>query len=140
MALSVERVDVWTAGITDEPGGLASKLAPLHEAGANLQFVISRRAPDKPGTGIVFVTPLQGDRQTQAAAKAGFNVTQALPSVRVQGPDRPGMAAELTQKLAKAGLNLRGFAASVIGSQFVAYLALDSQADADKATSILQSA
>lgn len=140
MDLLVERVDVWAATIQDRPGGLAEVLDTLQQAGANLQFVISRRAPDKPGTGVVFVTPLQNDREIRAAAQVGFNVTQSLHSVRVMGPDRPGIAAQLTGKLAVGGINLRGFSASVIGSQFVAYAALDSLADAEKAIGILSKA
>jgi hypothetical protein len=138
MGVYVERVDVWAATIPDEPGGLAGMLAPLREAGADLQFIVARRAPEKPGTGVVFVTPLQGDREIMAAADAGFNVTQSLHSVRVLGPDRQGMAAELTQRLAREGINLRGFAASVIGAQFVAYVGLDSLEAADKAMRVLQ--
>jgi hypothetical protein len=100
MDLLVERVDVWAATIQDRPGGLAEVLATLREAGADLQFIIARRAPEKPETGVVFVTPLQSDKEIRAAAQVGFNVTQSLHSVRVMGPDRPGIAAELTQKLA----------------------------------------
>jgi len=140
MDLLVERIDVWAATIQDRPGGLAEVLATLQQAGADLQFVISRRAPDKPGTGVVFVTPLQSDREIRAAAQVGFNVTQSLHSVRVIGPDRPGIAAELTQRLAEGGVNLRGFSASAIGRQFVAYAALDSLADANKAMAILSKA
>ena len=138
MDLLVERVDVWAATVPDKPGGLAGALATLREAGADLQFIIARRAPEKPGTGVVFVTPLQADREIRAAAGAGFNVTRTLHSVRVMGPDRPGMAAELTQKLGEGDINLRGFAASVIGTQFVAYLAVDSLDDANKAIEILE--
>jgi hypothetical protein len=138
MDLFIERVDVWAATIPDEPGGLAGTLAPLRDAGSDLQFIVARRAPEKPGTGVVFVTPLQGDREIMAAADAGFNVTQSLHCVRVLGPDRPGIAAELTQRLAHGGINLRGFAAAVIGAQFVAYVGLDSLQDADKAMHILQ--
>ena len=54
------------------------------------------------------------------------------------GRDRPGMAAELTQQLADARINLRGFSASVLGTQFVAYVAVDSLDDADKAIEILK--
>ncbi len=140
MDLLVERVDVWAATIQDRPGGLAEVLATLREAGADLQFIIARRAPQKPGTGVVFVTPLQGDGEIRAAAQVGFNVTQSVHSVRVTGPDRPGIAAELTQKLADGGINLRGFSASVIGRQFVAYAAADSLADAKKAIEILEKA
>lgn len=140
MDLLVERVDVWAATIEDKPGGLAMLLDALRSAGADLQFIIARRAPDKPGTGVVFVTPLQNDRETRVAAQVGFNVAQSLHSVRVLGQDRPGVAAELTQKLADAGINLRGFSASVIGTRFSAYVAVDSLADANKAMEILRSA
>lgn len=138
MGLLVEHVDVWAATIPDQPGGLAGVLAALSDVGANLQSVIARRAPDQPGKGVVFVTPLQGDREIAAAAQIGFNVTQTLHSVRIMGADRPGMGAELTQKLAEAGINLRGFSASVIGTQFVAYAAVDSLADANRAIQVLQ--
>jgi len=138
MDLLVEGVEVWAATIADKSGGLAEVLASLRDAGANLQSIIARRAPDAPGKGVVFVTPLQGDREIAAAAQVGFNVTRTLHSVRVMGRDRPGMAAELTQKLADAGINLRGFSASVIGTQFVAYIAVDSLQDADTAMEVLK--
>jgi predicted amino acid-binding ACT domain protein len=140
MDLLVERVDVWAATIQDRPGGLAEVLDTLRQAGADLQFIIARRAPEKSGTGVVFVTPLQNGREIRAAAQVGFNISQSLHSIRVMGPDQPGVAAELTQKLAEGGVNLRGFSASVIGRQFVAYVAVDTQADADKAKEVLEKA
>ena len=140
MALFVERVDVWAATIEDRPGGLAELLAALREAGADLQFIIARRAPEKPGKGVAFVTPLQGDREICSAAQVGFNVTRSLHCVRVMGPDRPGIAAELAQKLAGGGINLRGFSASVIDTQFVAYVAVDSLDDTNKAIEVLEKA
>src|SRR5438093_8976740 len=140
MDLFVEHVDVWAATIEDKPGGLAGVLSTLRDAGANLQFIIARRAPDQPGKGVVFVTPLRGDREIRAAADVGFNVTRRLHSVRVMGRDRPGVAAELTQKLADGGINLRGFSASVIAAQFLAHFAVDSLEDATKAIGILQNA
>jgi hypothetical protein len=138
METVVERVDVWAANIEDRPGGLAAVLSALRDVGADLQFIIARRAPLSPGSGVVFVTPLQGDREIAAAAEVGFNVTQSVHSVRVMGRNRPGAAAELTQKLADEGINLRGFSASVIGSQFIAYLAVDSLDEANRAIVILQ--
>jgi hypothetical protein len=140
MDLLVEPVDVWAASIQDKPGALATVLAELRESGADLQFIIARRAPEAPGKGVVFVTPLQGDREIAAAAQLGFNVTRTVHSVRVMGPDRRGIAAELTRKLADKGINLRGFSASVIGTQFVAYVAVDSLEDATRAVEILEKA
>ena len=99
---NVEHVDVWAATIEDRPGDLAHVLTELREAGADLQFIIARRA--EPGKGVVFVTPLRGDREIAAAAQVGFNVPHTLHSVRVIGRDRPGIAAELTQKLADGEL------------------------------------
>ena len=65
-----------------------------------------------------------------------------IPSIpfRVMGRDRPGIAAELTQKLADGRINLRGFSASVIGTQFFAYVAVDSLDDANKVIEILEKA
>jgi hypothetical protein len=138
VALNVARVDVWAASIEDRPGGLAEKLAALAEAGAHLEFVISRRAPDKPGSGVVFLTPLKGAAQIRAARKAGFEKTKSLHSVRIEGPDKPGLGAKITQALAEAGINLRGLSAAAIGKRCVAHIALDSSTDATKAARILK--
>ena len=136
LAEYVEHVDVWAATIEDRPGQLAHVLAELREAGADLHFIIARRA--EPGKVVVFVTPLRGDREITAAAHLGFNVAHTLHSVRIMGLDRPGVAAELTQKLADGGINMRGFSLSVIGRQFLAYAAVDSLADANKVIEILK--
>jgi hypothetical protein len=138
MELLVEHVDVWAATVPDKPGALSGALAALRDVGADLQSIIARRAPDAPGQAVVFVTPLQGDREIDAAAQVGFNVTHTLHSVRVIGQDQRGIAAELTQRLAEGGINLRGFSASVIGMQFIAYVAVDSLDDANKAIKILE--
>jgi len=67
MKLDIARIDVWVAGIEDRPGGLVEKLRGLAEAGANLEFVIARRAPERPEKAVVFATPIQGAKQTKAA-------------------------------------------------------------------------
>jgi len=51
--------------------------------------------------------------------------------------DKAGIVAELTQALAEGGINLRGLAATVIGSQFVAYVGVDSLDDTNKVIDIL---
>jgi hypothetical protein len=140
MGLTVKSVDVWAAEIQDEPGGLAGKLAALAGAGADLDFIVARRCPDRPGAGVVFVTPLKSDAEIAAATEAGFTVTQSLHSVRIEGDNRAGIGAQLTEKLAQAGISLRGLSAAVTGVRFIMYLALDTAADADQAVQILQEA
>lgn len=140
MELSVERVDVWAATIEDKPGGLAQALSALRDAGADLQFVVARRAPEASGKGVVFVAPLQGEQEIRAATQVGFNVTPSLHSVRVMGLDQLGIIAQLTRMLADGGINLRGVSAAVLGTQFIAYIAVDSLDDAEQAIDILQRA
>jgi len=60
MELIVERVDVWAASIKNKVGGLAYILTGLRDAGADLYFVVARRAVEKPGMGVVFVTRCAG--------------------------------------------------------------------------------
>ena len=138
MNMIVDRVEVWAAEIKDKPGGLAKVLSGLHDAAADLDFVIARRAPDKPGTGVVFVTPLRGDAEVSAAAILGFNVSNSIQSLRVEGVNESGVAAQVTEKLAAAGINLHGFSGAVIGSRFILYIGLNSAEDAAKAAAILK--
>lgn len=138
MALKVQRVDTWAASLEDKPGGLATKLSVLAKAGANLEFVIARRAPDKPGGGVVLVTPITGAARCRAAQEAGFKKTASLHTVRLAGPDKKGEGVRIAQALADQGLNLRGFSAAAINKRFVAHIALDSDTDAAKAVRILR--
>jgi predicted amino acid-binding ACT domain protein len=138
MALEVSRENIWVGSIKDEPGALAEKLAALADAGAELSYVMARRAPDKPGTGVVFLTPIKGAKQAAAARKAGLHKTKSLFAVSAMGRDKPGLGAQITTALAEKDINLRGVSASVIGRRFVLHLALDSSADATKAARVLR--
>ena len=138
MKLKVNRVDVWAATIKDRPGGLAEKLSALSKAGVNLDFVIARRAPERRGQGVVFLTPIAGGKQTRAARTVGFMKTGGLHSIRIEGRDHPGLGAKLTQKLAASRINLRGFSAAAMRHRFVAYLAFDTAAAAKKAATLIK--
>ena len=138
MAYSVKKVDVWAGEVADRPGGLAATVAALSNAGANLEFLIARRAPDKPGTGVVFVTPVRGAKQKAAAQGAGLSMSDSLHSVRVEGPDRAGLGTKMTGALADAGINLRGISGAALGRRAVTYLGFDSGADADTAVRTLK--
>ena len=138
MAMKVAKVDVWVAPMKDCSGALAEKLAAVSAAGADLAFVIARRAPEKPGTGVVFLTPLKGAKQLAAARKAKLRKTRSLHSVRVEGPDKPGLGAKMTCALAEAGINLRGLSAASIGKNCVVFFAFDKAADATKAVRLLK--
>lgn len=132
MDIFVEHVDIWAAPIPDRPGGLASVLTALRDAKCNPQSIIARRTPEHDGKGVVFVWPLETDREIAAAAQVGFNVARSMHAVRVMGRERPGVVAELTQAVADAGVDLHGFSAAVISPRFVAYFAVGSVEDANR--------
>ena len=138
MTLKVSRVDLWTASIDDRAGGAADKLEPLSKAGANFEFVFSRRTPEQPGRGMLFVTPVKGAKVVQAAQTAGFTKPENLHSVRIEGANKPGVTAKAARALANAGISFRAMSATGIGSKFVSYVALDTAEDAAKAVSLLK--
>jgi len=137
MALKVSKVKVWAASIEDKPGGLAKVLDALAGAGANLECAIARRSPDKPGQGVVYVTPVKGKKVEAAAASVGLSAA-GIATLKVEGSDKPGIGASIARAVADAGINARGLSAAVIGRQFVAYIGFDSDADADRAAKAIR--
>ena len=138
MAMEVEKMEVWVAGLDDRPGALAEKVEDLTQAGASLNFVLARRAPEKPGKGVVFVSPLKGAKQLRAAKDAGFHKTSSLTGFRLECPDKFGLGATLLKAIADAGINVQGLSASVIGKKVVCHFRFDSAADSAKAARILK--
>jgi len=137
MKLDITRVDIWVAGIEDRPGGLTEKLRGLAQAGANLEFLLARRAPEQPGKAVVFAAPIKGAKQMKAARELGFHRSNSLHGIRIMTADKPGLGLALTQALADAGINLRGFSGAAVGKRAVFYIAFDISADVGKAVRCL---
>ena len=47
----LDRVHVWSGEVADQAGGVAAKLSMLAQAGANLEFIYTRREADRPVLG-----------------------------------------------------------------------------------------
>jgi ACT domain-containing protein len=138
MKYSVEKIDFWSVDIRDEVGGLAAGLRPLVDAGSNFVFVIARRQPDKPGSGLVFLGGISGAKQSKAALAAGFAKAE-LPGLRIQTVDKPGTVETIVTQMAEAGINLRGVTAAGTGTRCSVILAFDAAKDRDKAARLLRS-
>lgn len=138
MTLTVEKVEIWAAELRDHVGGLASRLQPLADSGVDLAFLIARRQPDKPGSGIVYLGGIEGAKQTKAATAAGFTKAAEMGCLRIEAPNKPGAAAQLIGKVGAAGINLRGVSASAVGKKCVLLLSFDSLADRDQALKLLK--
>jgi hypothetical protein len=138
MALKVTKVEVWAGEMPDHSGALAGLLEALAGARASVECVIARRQPDKPGSGVAFISPVKGKKVQEAARNAGIVPSMSIATLRVEGNDKPGLGAKMLRAVADAGVNLRGVSAAVIGSKFVAYFGLDNADDAAKAAKALK--
>ena len=135
MPLQIQKVQVWSGEIPDRPGAAAAKLELLARAGADLEFIFTRPHPNKPDTSIIFLAPIAGQDQIQAARTTNLGPALDVAMLWVEGANRPGMGFELMSHLAVAGINLRGLSVSAVGNRFAAYLAFDNP---DTATQALQ--
>lgn len=137
MGLDIRRIQVWSGEISDRPGAAAGKLANLARAGAELEFIFTRANPNKPDSGVIFVAPITGPEQIQAARAAELGPALDVAMLVVEGDQRPGVSYDLMSCLAIAGINLRGISLSSVGKRFVAYLAFDSVDVANLAVQVL---
>jgi hypothetical protein len=137
MSFKLHRVHVWSGEVADEPGGVASKLSVLAQAGANLEYVYTQRLADRPGTGVLYVSPLSGAEQLRAAKSVGLHETHDPIVMRIEGDNTAGMAHRLAQQWELRGINLHGMVMSVLGHRFVGYVTFDSAEDANHAATIL---
>jgi hypothetical protein len=137
MGFKLDRVHVWSGEVADRAGGVASLLALLAQAGANLEFIFTQRQANKPGTGILYLAPLSGPSQIRAAKSVGLAEAFHPVVLRVEGDNQAGLGHRVTQQWALAEISFQGMTMCVLGNKFVGYAAFDSTADANKAAAIL---
>lgn len=137
MGFKLDREHLWSCEVEDRAGGVAGKLSALAQAGANLEFILTRRQPDKPGTGVLLVAPVTGPNQVRAAKSAGFHEAHDPVVLRVEGDNSAGLAHRLTQQWALGGITMAGLTMAVLSGKFVGFAAFDSVQDANKAAQIL---
>jgi hypothetical protein len=137
MGFKLDRVHVWSGEVADQAGGVAGKLALLAQAGSNLEFIYTRRQPEKPGSGMLYVAPVTGPLQVRAAKSAGMHETNDPIVLRFEGDNAAGLGHRVTQQWAIAGLSFQGMTMAVLGDKFVGYVSFDTAGDANKAAAIL---
>ena len=126
MPLQIRRIQAWCGEVPDRAGSAAAKLAYLIDAGAELEFVFTRPNPLKLDTSVLYLAPITGPEQMQAARSAGLGPALDVAMLSVEGDARPGIHYDLMSKLAIAGINLRGLSISCAEKRFAAHLAFDS--------------
>jgi len=138
MNYGINRVEVWSGEVRDRRGALADMLKVVLEAGANLDFIIARPSPVKPATGILYLAPLEGEAQLKAAQDAGLHPSSHIEALRVEGPDRPGLAEQITRTIADAGINVSGFTGGRMADRCVMYIRFERVDELEKAHDLLE--
>lgn len=138
MSYKIERAEIWGGEVPAHPGALARVLDLLRQGGGNLEAAVLRPVSPLSDTGVLFVTPIVGEKQAAAARRAGLHRTRSIHSVRVVGPDRPGLLADIAQMLNGMGLHICGLSSAGTNAHSVHYLRFTCAADADRAVEVLR--
>ncbi|MGD8451604.1 MAG: ACT domain-containing protein [Phycisphaerae bacterium] len=138
MRFDINRVDVWAGEVPDRRGSLANTLRALFDAGADLDFIMGRPSPVKPNTGILYVAPVEGEAQVQAAAAAGLVPSGLVPALRIGGPDERGLAERIARALSDAGINIAAWMAGRMADRCVMHLRFERDEDLTRAEEVLK--
>jgi hypothetical protein len=139
MAVSIKKVTLWRTEVENKPAALSGVLAPLAEVGADLQVVMGYRYADEESKAAIEVCTVSGRKATIAACKAGL-VASTIPTLLVQGDNRPGVGHAIAQALAEAGINVMFLVAQVIDTHFSAVMGFEDEEGAKQATALIKKA
>jgi hypothetical protein len=139
MAVTVKRVTLWRREVENEPGALARTLEPIADAGTDLKVVMGYRYPGAERKAAIEVYPISGKKAAAAAEKAGLSAS-AIPTLLVEGDNRPGLGHAMAEALAGAGINIGFAVAQVIGRKYCAVMGFEGDEDARKAAALIKKA
>ncbi len=139
MAVTVKRITLWRREVENRPGVLASTLEPLAQAKADLKVVMGYRLPGQESRAAIEVHPVVGRKATAAAHAMGL-AASAIPTLLVDGDNRPGLGHALAQAIADANINLGFVLAQVVGRRYSAVLGFENDSDAVKAAVVVRKA
>jgi hypothetical protein len=139
MAVRVKNVTLWRRETANRTGALAQTLEPLARAGADLSVVMGYRFPGDESQAAIEVYPVAG-RRVAAAAREAELADSGIPTLLVEGEDRPGLGYAISRAIADAGINLTFCCALVVGKKYVAVVGFETKADAKKAAGLIRKA
>jgi len=139
MGVTVKQITLWRSEVANRPGALAGMLGPLAEAGGNLKVVMGYRLPGEENRAAIEVYPVTGRKVTAAARSVGLS-DSGIPTLIVDGDDRPGLGAAIARGVAEAGINMIFLMAQVVGRRYSAIIGFESAADARKAAAVVRKA
>ncbi len=139
MPVTVKSISLWRKEVDNQVGSLAHTLEPVTKAGANLQVLMGYRYPGEGTKAAIEVYPVAGKKVTAAASGAGL-LGSSIPTLLVQGDDKPGLGHAIAKAISGAGVNMTFFVAQAIGRRFSAVLGFETESDAKTATPLIKKA
>ncbi len=139
MAITVKKATLWRKEVENRPGELANTLEPLVGAGADLKVVMGYRYGPGESKAAIELYPVAGRKALAAAKQAGLSGS-AIPTLVVEGDDKPGLGHAIAKALADAKINLSFVIAQVIGRRYSAVFGFESEADAAQAARLIKKA
>src|SRR5438876_423097 len=103
---TIKKFSIWSTEIDDIAGATTGLFKILADAGADIEFSLSRPLGDEPGRAILFLAPIKGKKQEEAARQADFRLRPDVIGVQVQGPNRVGGNFRLTAAISHAYLSV----------------------------------
>jgi hypothetical protein len=139
MPVTVKNISLWRKEVENQVGTLAHTLEPVTKAGANLHVLMGFRYPGEGTKAAIELYPIAGKKVTAAAAEAGLSAS-SIPTLLVEGDDRPGLSFAIAQAIAGAGVNMTFFIAQAIGRRFSAVVGFETEADLKTAAPLIRKA
>jgi len=138
MPVTIKHILLWRKEVENQPGVLASTLEPFATAAADLQVVMGYRFPGDATKAAIEMYPVTGRQLTKQAETAGLTAW-SMPTLLVEGDNKPGLGYTIAQAIALAGINLGFLVAQVIGRRYSAVIGFETSEDAKKAASLIKS-
>jgi hypothetical protein len=139
MPVTVKNISLWRREVDNQVGTLAHTLEPVTKAGANLRVLMGYRYPRDATKAAIELYPVEGKRVAAAAAEAGL-VASSIPTLLVEGDDKPGLGQAIAEAISAAQVNITFFVAQTIGQKFSAVLGFETEADAKTAAPLIKKA
>lgn len=139
MAVSVKRIQLWRREVDNRAGTLAETLEPLARTRANLKVVMGYDYPGNPNRAAIEVFPVTGARSAAAARQGGLEAA-TIPTLLVEGDNRPALGYTIARAVADAGINLNFLIAQVVGNRYSAVFGFSSDSDANRAAAVIKRA
>src|SRR5215469_7334284 len=139
MPVTVKNISLWRKEVENRVGTLAHTLEPVTKAGTNLQILMGYRYPGEGTKAAIELYPVAGKKATAAVSEAGLSAT-SIPTLLIEGDDRPGLGLAIAQAIAGAGINMTFFVAQSIGKKFSAVLGFETEAGAKTAAPLIKKA